>query len=248
MKISTQIRSKNFNSRPNPRDIRYIILHYTERDFEESINLLTSNITEVSAHYLIDLNGDIYNLVDDKERAWHAGESYWQGNENLNNNSIGIEIVNSGLEKFTDEQYKNLIELCHYLMKNYEIHRNNVLAHSDIAPSRKIDPGPYFNWKLLSENGIGIKFEEIESLTHKIIDDTEIIIDIKTALKILGYKVNINNKIDDETSDLFRAFLLHFNQKTLLEKHRAEDIFNLSRKYYFDENSFKILNKIINEF
>ena len=142
------------------KSITMIIIHYTGMQSErESLKRLTSMSSKVSAHYLIGRSGRIFNLVDVKYVAWHAGKSMWKKNENLNKNSIGIELVNKGhkfgYQKFTKIQIKNLISLCKKLKKKYKIKNNFILAHSDIAPIRKIDPGEKFPWHHLSINGIG---------------------------------------------------------------------------------------------
>ena len=119
---------------------------------------------KVSAHYLIDEDGRIVRLVDETKRAWHAGVSSWQGRERLNDGSIGIEIVNPGHEwgyrPFTEQQYRALEWLCPQLMTRFAIPRVRVLAHSDVAPDRKDDPGELFDWRRLSASGIGVWPEE----------------------------------------------------------------------------------------
>ena len=140
--------------------ITMIIIHYTGMQSErESLKRLTSLKSKVSAHYLIGRNGRTLNLVEPRYVAWHAGKSMWKKNENLNKNSIGIELVNKGhkfgYQKFTKIQIKNLIFLCGKLKKKYKIKNQYILGHSDIAPLRKIDPGEKFPWHHLSINGIG---------------------------------------------------------------------------------------------
>ena len=140
--------------------ITMIIIHYTGMQSErESLKRLTSIKSKVSAHYLVGRNGGILNLVEPRYVAWHAGKSMWKKNENLNKNSIGIELVNKGhkfgYQKFTKIQIKNLIFLCGKLKKKYKIKNQYILGHSDIAPLRKIDPGEKFPWHHLSINGIG---------------------------------------------------------------------------------------------
>ena len=142
------------------KSITMIIIHYTGMQSErESLKRLTSLKSKVSAHYLIGRNGRTLNLVEPRYVAWHAGKSMWKKNENLNKNSIGIELVNKGhkfgYQKFTKIQIKNLIFLCGKLKKKYKIKNQYILGHSDIAPLRKIDPGEKFPWHHLSINGIG---------------------------------------------------------------------------------------------
>ncbi|NJO39020.1 MAG: N-acetylmuramoyl-L-alanine amidase [Rhizobiales bacterium] len=115
---------------------------------------------KVSAHYVVDGEGRMVRLVDEKKRAWHAGASCWQGRERLNDCSIGIEIVNPGHEwgyrPFTEAQYRALEWICPAIMKRWSIPPGRVLAHSDVAPDRKEDPGELFDWRRLAASGIGI--------------------------------------------------------------------------------------------
>ena len=156
--ILHNFKSKNFDSRNH--SIKFIILHYTETEnLSEAIDLLTSQERRVSSHFVIDTNGQIYNLVSESMRAWHAGESSWKGLNDMNSRSIGIEIVNSGekkLKKYPEVQINNLTNLIHYLEKKHKIPFYNVLGHSDIAPHRKVDPGKHFPWKELYKKKIGL--------------------------------------------------------------------------------------------
>lgn len=151
--------SPNFDERN--AEIDMIILHYTGmQSGAEAIERLCDPEARVSSHYVIEENGDVYQLVDEISRAWHAGVSFWRGEKHLNANSIGIEIVNPGHEfgyrPFTDAQYSSIIELCKTIKSEYSIADINIIGHSDVAPDRKEDPGELFNWKLLADNGIGL--------------------------------------------------------------------------------------------
>ena len=125
-----------------------------------AINRLTNIQSEVSSHYLIKKNGDIVKLVPDLYIAWHAGKSSWKNYKSLNQNSIGIEITNSGHEfgykKFSKKQISSLLKLSKFLIKKYTIISKNILGHSDIAPLRKKDPGEKFPWEYLSKNKVGL--------------------------------------------------------------------------------------------
>ena len=129
---------------------------------ENSLDRLCDPAHEVSCHYLIDQAGLCYQLVNENKRAWHAGKSYWRGYRDLNSRSLGIELVNLGNEIYPEAQMKRLISLLKHLTKSYEISPKNVLGHSDIAPSRKSDPGECFNWKELSNSGLAL-FQEASS-------------------------------------------------------------------------------------
>ena len=156
--ISHRYKSLNFDLRK--KKISFLIFHYTEtKDLAKAIKLLTDKKRRVSCHYIIDINGKIYNLVDEKKRAWHAGESMWKKSKDINSRSIGIEIVYPGEilgKKYKKEQIESLIKLSSSLKKKYKILNKNILGHSDIAPNRKIDPGIYFPWEALSKNSIGL--------------------------------------------------------------------------------------------
>ena len=152
--------SPNFNERVDAQNPS-IILHYTGmQSGKDALERLCDPQSEVSAHYLIDENGDVYNLVPEDKRAWHAGVSYWAGETDINSASIGIELANPGHEfgyrEFPDAQIDALINLSKDIMKRYDIPTWNVLGHSDVAPGRKVDPGHLFPWKQLAENGVGL--------------------------------------------------------------------------------------------
>ena len=160
--------SPNFNNKKRPlNSIKTIIIHYTGMQSErESIKKLCSPKSKVSCHYLINRNGQIFNLVKDKNIAWHSGKSMWGKHKNLNNRSLGIELVNKGhrhgYQSFTKIQILKLIKLCKYLKKKYRIKNKFILGHSDIAPLRKVDPGEKFPWSYLSLKGIGIYPKKIK--------------------------------------------------------------------------------------
>ncbi len=145
--------------------VQFVILHYTNASLERSLALLTHG--EVSSHYLIgdDRDATVYQLVDESRRAWHAGESQWEGRTWLNSTSIGIEIVNPGYtdtptgrvwHPYSEAQVQSLILLLKDIAKRNNIQPQHIIGHSDIAPLRKLDPGPMFPWKRLADEGLGI--------------------------------------------------------------------------------------------
>ena len=145
--------SPNFDERSLP--VSMIVLHYTGmEDARVAIDRLRDPAAKVSAHYVVDENGTILRLVDEERRAWHAGRSHWRGTTDVNSASIGIEIVNPGHEfgyrPFTDEQIDALLPLVADIKARHDITRGNVVGHSDIAPSRKRDPGELFPWVRLA--------------------------------------------------------------------------------------------------
>ena len=219
---------------------RFIILHYTALDDENSKKVLTEQ--EVSAHFLITTRDEesIYNLVPEDKRAWHAGDSEWKSSKNLNDSSIGIEIVNLGLNEdilddtdvgveralknqyrqapYTEEQIKKIAILVKYLSEKYEIAPENILGHSDVAPQRKLDPGPMFPWKeLYDKYNIGMWYDEDEK--NKI--QTEIGAEFSTLtvtayqneFKKFGYAIQITGVYDKQTANVIKAFQLHFRQE-----------------------------------
>jgi len=220
-------------------------LHYTDMEFDEGISRLCDPLTKVSAHYLIHENGEIYNLIKDKNRAWHAGQSYWQGEVQLNDTSIGIELDNPGKNDFTPAQMQAAIKLCHYLQKQYNIPANNILGHSDIAPHRKIDPGLYFDWNLLQQNNIGMSWKEI----HGPIEFFDLrkfnITYLQTSLASIGYDLKVTGVFDQQTSNVIRAFQAHFNPKAILAQGGLEYYRDFDNSYRWDNISDIILRELV---
>lgn len=155
------------------RPIRYIILHGTGMVSEQAaLERLCSVAHPVSCHYFIGADGNLYQLVEDKEIAWHAGVSQWGKDKSLNFTSLGIELFNPSAGNqvpYTEAQYQRLIELLEYLLPKYQIPKENVLGHSDIAPGRKTDPGYLFDWKRLYIEGVAKPTLQSEILRGNII-------------------------------------------------------------------------------
>lgn len=140
-----------------PREPTLVVLHYTTNDdADTAIRTLTNPKREVSAHYLVGRDGRIVQLVDEAERAWHAGASYWGGNRDVNSASIGIELDNNGREPFSRRQIDALLALLADLRQRYDMPAANVVGHSDVALGRKVDPGPLFPWRALAASGFGL--------------------------------------------------------------------------------------------
>jgi len=228
------IDSETYQATGKSERIKTIVLHYTVSDNDRSIKTLTTG--QVSSHYLILSNDDdkIYNLVPESERAWHAGNSGFAGRTILNDTSIGIEIVNAGIKPeyrdalkngeleyrpyehfvaFDELQIKKVAQLVQDLAKRYDISPKNIVGHSDIAPSRKIDPGAKFPWeRLYFEYGIGAWYDEFDK--QFIMNQNEFaavtIPEIKQAFRNYGYQINNSDEWDKASRDVVYAFQLHF--------------------------------------
>lgn len=194
--------SPNFDDRPASVPVDMLVLHYTGmQSAEAALERLCDASAKVSAHYVIEQNGELTGLVGEDKRAWHAGVSYWRGYTDINARSIGIELVNPGHEfgykSFSEKQITALTELAHDILSRHPIEPRNVVGHSDVAPQRKTDPGELFPWKRLAENGIGVWPETVSPDNQKG--------DIAELLAGYGY----------ETEDMpasITAFQRHFRQ------------------------------------
>ncbi len=153
--------SPNHDERPAGEPIDTLVLHYTGmRTAEEAIGRLRDPASRVSAHYVVEEDGAIWRLVPEGRRAWHAGVSHWRGREALNGRSIGIEVVNPGHEwgyrPFAALQMAAVCDLCLEIVARHPIAARDVVAHSDVSPDRKQDPGELFDWEGLAANGVGL--------------------------------------------------------------------------------------------
>lgn len=153
--------SPNHDERPAGQAIDILMLHYTGmQSAEAALARLCDPAAKVSAHYLIEEDGTVWQLVDEARRAWHAGLGFWAGATDINARSIGIELQNPGHEfgyrTFPEPQMRALIELARGILQRHPIPASRVLGHSDTAPTRKDDPGELFDWRRLAQNGIGL--------------------------------------------------------------------------------------------
>jgi N-acetylmuramoyl-L-alanine amidase len=167
--------SPNFGPRPADCPIDILVLHYTGMQTgQAALDRLCDPQSSVSSHYVIEEDGRIFQLVDEADRAWHAGLGCWQGCRDINSQSIGIEIVNPGHEfgyrPFPDAQIASVIALSRDIVKRHSIRPDRVIGHSDIAPDRKEDPGELFPWQKLAENGIGLwpKVDELPAVPNDV--------------------------------------------------------------------------------
>lgn len=213
--------SLNYNNRSPQASIEYLIYHYTACDLATSLKILCDDKSDnpVSAHYLIDENGDVYQLVDEEKRAWHAGKSSWEGRDDINSWSIGIELVNPGhglhYRPFPKAQMESLASLSLQIIDQYKIKPWNILGHSDIAPTRKVDPGELFNWKWLASRGIGImpSFKGFSASNNS----------LEMTLKLLKqYGYGIDGLDERHLQAVLYAFQMHFTPAHITKKSSFE--------------------------
>ncbi|KPX16609.1 Negative regulator of beta-lactamase expression [Pseudomonas amygdali pv. dendropanacis] len=215
-RLDTSHPSVNFDGR-----VQYVVMHYTLISMEKSLQLLTHG--EVSSHYLIgdDSKATIYKLVDESARAWHAGESEWEGRTWLNSSSIGIEIVNPGFKDtpagrlwypYTEAQIQSITVLLKDIVKRNKIDPKHIIGHSDIAPTRKQDPGPLFPWKRLAAEGLGIWPDERLVAQHQALLATNLpsISWFQQQLARLGYSTPQTGELDTATRQVLAAFQMHY--------------------------------------
>ncbi len=153
--------SPNHGPRPENTPIDMLVLHYTGmKDGQSALERLCDPVARVSAHYLIEEDGTVFALVEESRRAWHAGLGSWRGHTDINSRSIGIELVNPGHEfgyrAFPQAQMEALARLAPAILARHPIPPRNVVGHSDVAPTRKEDPGELFDWAWLAGRGIGL--------------------------------------------------------------------------------------------
>ena len=187
--------SPNFDPRPTNIKPKIIVIHYTAMlDTIDALDRLCDPESKVSSHYLIDKKGQIFSLVGDENRAWHAGIGVWRGCTDVNSSSIGIELSNSGDEPYSFHLMESLVELVQNIMKKWDINPNNVIGHSDLAPDRKKDPGRYFDWAWLEY--LGLTSTYLVSNSKK---------DFWECLRIIGYKTPVTDKHKDDLLEAFRT-------------------------------------------
>lgn len=215
-RLDTSHPSVNYDNR-----VQFVIVHYTSASLERSLALLTHG--EVSSHYLIgdDAGATVYKLVDESQRAWHAGESQWQGRTWLNSSSIGIEIVNPGFSDtptgrvwypYSEAQFNALVTLLKDISKRNKIDPRHIIGHSDIAPLRKLDPGPLFPWKRLADEGLGVWPNAQQVAHYQALYTSEVpsITWFQEELARLGYDTPQTGELDVATRHVVAAFQMHF--------------------------------------
>jgi N-acetylmuramoyl-L-alanine amidase len=211
--------SPNYDERSGGRSPDMILLHYTGMpDAAAALERLCDPASKVSSHYLVFEDGHIVQIVEERCRAWHAGQSFWAGEDDINSCSIGIEIVNPGHDygypDFPKRQIAAVTALCRGIATRRAIPALRVLAHSDVAPARKKDPGEKFPWRILYESGIGhwvkpapiIEDDRVLALG----DRGDAVTTLQEALNRYGYGVTVNGHYDSGTHDVMAAFQRHF--------------------------------------
>lgn len=218
--VSLVCPSPNHEPRRDGRAVDMLLLHYTGMETAEgALDWLTREESRVSAHYLIDEDGRIAQMVPEEMRAWHAGLAHWAGEDDINSCSIGIEIHNRGPDMdypdFPEAQMARLEILCLDILARHKIQPKRVLAHSDVAPARKRDPGEKFDWKRLARAGIGLWLEP-----EPIGDDVGLaegdsgpdVEDLRKSLGAFGYGLAQSGAYDQSTALAVTAFQRHFRQ------------------------------------
>ena len=242
MKYITKYKSPNYNSRKNS-NIQLIIIHYTAlKNTLDAVSFLCKKEKKVSSHYLISQNGSVYNLVEDKFRAWHAGQAFWQDITDINSISIGIELdynPNGKNNKFSVKMMDSLKILMFKLQKKYKINKNSILAHSDIAPFRKIDPGKNFPWKSLSSSNLILNLKKLKKIERKIMEKWFDRNNIKSkkqkiilAFSLIGYDTREVYKNTKLYNKLIRAYKSRYLDSE--GKNKNNSIYNALIKHLFN--------------
>jgi N-acetylmuramoyl-L-alanine amidase len=195
-----------------------IVLHYTGMSSADgALRHLCQPASKVSCHYFVFEDGTIVQLVPEARRAWHAGVSAWKGETDINRCSVGIEIVNPGhglgYPDFPAPQIDAVISLCRDIAARLPIPPERILAHSDVAPARKNDPGEKFPWQRLSAAGVGfwIAPQPIKAgPTLKAGDASDAVGELQTALAAFGYGITVTGRYDEPTRQVAVAFQRHF--------------------------------------
>lgn len=217
--------SPNQDERSSQYRTDMLVMHYTGmKSGAEALSRMCDPAAQVSAHYMVDEDGVIYQLVDEKKRAWHAGISCWKGRASLNHTSIGIEIVNPGHEwgyrPFTEAQMHAVAALSKSILSRFDIPPENVVGHSDIAPNRKEDPGELFDWKWLASQGVGLwpevkSFRGGDEILVEPYEEGSDVAFVQRRLAAYGYHVRVDGFYGPKTEAVVRAFKRHFATETL---------------------------------
>ena len=222
--VAEVVPSPNNGERRDGRRPDMILLHYTGMaDAEAALELLRARGSDVSCHYFVFEDGRIVQMVPESRRAWHAGQSSWAGETDINSCSIGIEIANPGHDHgypdFPKRQIAAVTALCRSIQIRHTVPAVRVLAHSDVAPARKQDPGEKFPWRTLYDSGVGhwvkpapiMNFGPVLSLG----DRGDAVAAFQKALADYGYGVDANGEYDAVTREVVTAFQRHFRPERI---------------------------------
>lgn len=236
--VSAVSPAANVEPRKGVKHPSLLIMHYTGMSSaEKAIDWLARAESNVSCHYVIDEAGTITQMVPESQRAWHAGVSYWRGERDINSHSIGIEIQNPGHQHgypdFPPRQMAAVIALGTDIVKRHRMSADSVLAHSDVAPDRKIDPGEKFSWAELARHGLG---EWVRASPVDARDDGfdvgakgDAIGDAQAQLAAYGYDITVTGALDTKTSHVLRAFQLHFRPRRITGRLDRSTVLTLDR-------------------
>jgi len=213
--------SPNFGQRNGVGGPDMIVLHYTGMETGAAAEAWLCNPeSQVSSHYLVHEDGRVVQMVRESDRAWHAGKSFWQGTVDINSCSIGIEIVNPGhafgYRNFPKRQMTAVAELCRGIIARHAVPPQRVLAHSDVAPGRKVDPGERFPWRQLASAGIGHFVAPGRCGGRPLLgpgDRGDAVEELQSMLSLYGYDIDITGAYDDATGVVVAAFQLHFRPR-----------------------------------
>ncbi len=220
--VARLIPSPNHNERRGVDHVDMLVLHYTGMpgSAEDAIARLCDPQAEVSAHYLVDEEGHITQMVAENRRAWHAGRGRWRGRDDINSRSIGIEIANPGHEwgyrPFPPEQIAAVAGLAREICSRHPIPERNVIAHSDMSPDRKEDPGELFPWERLFRVGVGLWVPAAETQpgpSYQLGDEGPPVRALQVLLSVYGYELAPTGLYDERTEQVVRAFQRHFRQE-----------------------------------
>jgi N-acetylmuramoyl-L-alanine amidase len=214
--------SPNFDERGG-KPIDILLLHYTGMPSGDgALKWLTDPQSRVSSHYFVGEDGRVVRMVDEGRRAWHAGKSLWAGETDINARSIGIEIANPGHEygyrPFPDAQIDALVVLCQDILTRHRIPPERVLAHSDVAPARKADPGELFPWARLAASGVGLWVSPEPIVDGEALRRGDIgvaVANLKRGLRKFGYGIDEGPEFDAFTEAVVIAFQRHFRPERI---------------------------------
>jgi len=215
--------SPNHGERIDNRRPDMIVLHYTGMtSATAALDRLCSRGTEVSAHYFVFEDGRIVQMVQEGRRAWHAGTAFWAGETDINSCSIGIEIANQGHDHgyphFPKRQIAAVTALCRSIQTHHTIPPERVLAHSDIAPMRKQDPGEKFPWRTLHGSGVGHWVAPAPITEGPVLalgDRSDAVTALQKSLKDYGYGIQENGNYDSTMHEVITAFQRHFRPERI---------------------------------